>query len=167
MWWSVFVKAQGEDPRGGVVTTERLEAFAERLLPHHGVVGGGRGAYDAQLSLEGDDLAGVVTAALAVFAEARAAVGLPAWPYVELTAKTEAALDAELAEPPPFPEVVGATEAARMLGVSRQRLYQLAEREDFPPPMVQLAAGPVWLTDSIRAFEGSWDRRPGRRARAG
>jgi predicted DNA-binding transcriptional regulator AlpA len=149
-----------------VVTSERLEAFAERLLPHHGVVGGGDDGYDAQFSLEGDDLAGVVTAALAVFAEARAAVGLPAWPYVELEVKTEWALDAELAKPP-FPEVVGATEAARMLGVSRQRLYQLAERDDFPPPMVQLAAGPVWLTDSIRAFKRSWDRPPGRRAQAG
>jgi predicted DNA-binding transcriptional regulator AlpA len=166
MWWSVFVNAQGEDPDGKVLTTERLEAFAERLGSHHGVVGGGGVHYDAQFSLEGDDLAGVVTAALAVFAEARAAVGLPAWPYVELEVKTEAALDAELSEPT-FPEVVGATEAARMLGVSRQRLYQLAERDDFPPPMVQLAAGPVWLTNSIRAFEGSWDRRPGRRARPG
>ena len=166
MWWSVFVKAQGDDPFGEVMSTERLEAFAEQLLLHHGVVGGGVGTYDAQFSLEGDDLAAVVAAALAVFDEARAAVGLPAWPYVELETKTEAALDEELAKPP-FPEVVGATEAARMLGVSRQRLYQLAERDDFPPPMVQLAAGPVWLTDSIRAFEGSWDRRPGRRARAG
>jgi hypothetical protein len=166
MWWSVFVKAQGDEPDGTVVTSERLEAFAERLVPHHGVVGGGSDGYDAQFSLEGDDLAGVVTAALAVFAEARAAVGLPAWPYVELEVKTEWALDAALAKPP-FPEVVGATEAARMLGVSRQRLYQLAERDDFPPPMVQLAAGPVWLSDSIRAFERSWDRRPGRRARAG
>jgi predicted DNA-binding transcriptional regulator AlpA len=129
-------------------------------------VGGGGDYYDAQLSLEGDDLAEVVTAALGVFAKARAAVGLPAWPCVELEAKTEALLDSELSKPP-FPEVVGATEAARMLGVSRQRRYQLAERVDFPPPMVQLAAGPVWLTDSIRAFEGSWDRRPGRRARAG
>src|SRR6266508_1261412 len=114
------------------MTIERLEAFAERLRSHHGVVGGGGDRYDAQLSLEGDDLAEVVTAALAVVAEARAAVGLPAWPYVELEAKTEAALDAELSEPT-FPEVVGATEAARMLGVSRQRLYQLAERDDFPP----------------------------------
>jgi hypothetical protein len=104
-------------------------------------VGGGGDYYDAQLSLEGDDLAEVVTAALGVFAKARAAVGLPAWPCVELEAKTEALLDSELSKPP-FPEVVGATEAARMLGVSRQRLYQLAERVDFPPPMVQLAAGP-------------------------
>jgi predicted DNA-binding transcriptional regulator AlpA len=166
MWWSVFVKAQGDDPVGEVMSTERLEAFAERLRAHDTVVGGGADHYDAQLSLEGDGLAGVVTAALAVFDEARAAVGLPAWPYVELETKTEAALDEELAKPP-FPEVVGATEAARMLGVSRQRLYQLAEREDFPPPMVQLAAGPVWLTNSILAFERSWDRRPGRRARAG
>jgi len=166
MWWSIFVKAQGEDPDGRVMTTERLEAFAERPVPHHGVVGGGADVYDAQLSLEGDDLAEVVTAALAVFGDARAAVELPAWPYVELEVKTEAALDAELSEPT-FPEVVGATEAARMLGVSRQRLYQLAERDDFPPPMVQLAAGPVWLANSIHAFERDWDRRPGRRARAG
>jgi hypothetical protein len=83
-----------------------------------------------------------------------------------LEAKTGAALDAEPARPT-FPEVVGATEAARMLGVSRQRLYRLAERDDVPPPMGQLAAGPVWLTNSIRAFERSWDRRPDRRARAG
>ena len=166
MWWSVFVKAQGEDPDGRLVTGERLEAFAERLRDHDGVVGGGADHYDAQLSLQGADLAEVVRAALGVFAWAREAVGLPGWPFVELEAKTEALLDVELSKPP-FPEVVGATEAARMLGVSRQRLYQLAKRDDFPPPMVQLAAGPVWLTNSIRAFEGSWDRRPGRRARVG
>ncbi len=77
---------------------------------------------------------------------------------------TIAQQDAELATSG-FPDVVGVSEAAALLGVSRQRLDQLTARDDFPEPMVRLAAGPIWLRWSIEAFLRRWPRKPGRPAR--
>lgn len=39
-----------------------------------------------------------------------------------------------------------------MLGVSRQRAYQLTARDDFPAPTVVLNAGPVWVTADVMAW---------------
>jgi predicted DNA-binding transcriptional regulator AlpA len=60
--------------------------------------------------------------------------------------------------------LVGVTEIAEMLGVSRQRADQLAGKyADFPAPEVVLSTGRVWS----RARVEEWikrhpDRRPGR-----
>lgn len=54
--------------------------------------------------------------------------------------------------------LVGAQEIARMLGVSRQRVTQLAARPDFPAPVVVLAMGKVWHTEEVAA----WARSTGR-----
>jgi prophage regulatory protein len=42
----------------------------------------------------------------------------------------------------------------RMLfgGISRQRLYQLVSRPDFPRPLGELAQGKVWLADHVDAW---------------
>lgn len=48
------------------------------------------------------------------------------------------------------PPLVGTTEIATMLGVSRQRVSQLAKSPAFPKPLVTLAQGPIWdRTDII------------------
>jgi hypothetical protein len=65
-----------------------------------------------------------------------------------------------LQEPPH--ELVGVSEVAELLGVSRQRVAQLREREDFPAPIAELAAGPVWTRTSLTRFVEAWPRRPGR-----
>lgn len=44
---------------------------------------------------------------------------------------------------------VGSAEIAEMFGVSRQRVYQLTSRPDFPAPMVKLKAGAVWVTSEV------------------
>ncbi len=54
--------------------------------------------------------------------------------------------------------LVGVAEIARMLGVSRQRVSQLAETEQFPEPTVRLSAGPVWKREDIE----QWAERTGR-----
>jgi hypothetical protein len=54
--------------------------------------------------------------------------------------------------------LVGAAEIGRMLGVSRQRVQQLAGREDFPEPDVVLEMGKVWK----RADIVKWARDRGR-----
>jgi predicted DNA-binding transcriptional regulator AlpA len=54
--------------------------------------------------------------------------------------------------------LVGVAEVAEMLGVSRQRVTQLAKTASFPRPTVQLAAGPVWESAEIE----QWARETGR-----
>ena len=53
---------------------------------------------------------------------------------------------------------VGSAEIAALFGVSRQRVYQLTSREDFPAPMVKLKAGAVWLTADVLAWAESTKR---------
>jgi predicted DNA-binding transcriptional regulator AlpA len=40
--------------------------------------------------------------------------------------------------------LIGAHEIRGLLGVSRQRAYQLASRPDFPKPVAELAQGKIW-----------------------
>ncbi len=65
---------------------------------------------------------------------------------------------------PNFPDIVSATEAAAILGVSRQRVHQLMrEHPGFPEPLYHLrGTGPLWVRAGIEAFARRWDRRPGR-----
>jgi prophage regulatory protein len=56
--------------------------------------------------------------------------------------------------------LVGAQEIRVRLGeVSRQRVYQLTRRRDFPRPVAELAQGSVWLADDVDAWVTS-RRRP-------
>jgi len=48
---------------------------------------------------------------------------------------------------------VGNHEISEMLGsVSRQRVYQITRRADFPQPVARLAQGKVWLGDQVEAW---------------
>lgn len=51
--------------------------------------------------------------------------------------------------PPTAPVLVGVAETADILGVTKQRVVQLAATKGFPAPIVRLRAGPVWATDDI------------------
>jgi hypothetical protein len=160
MEWTVHVEAAGD----GQVEPELLDELVDALAGRHAAVSAARGRYGAQFDAIGQDAALVVQAAVKDWATAVRKVGLPAWPIVRVEAMTVAEQEAEL-ETPNFPALVGLAEAARMLGVSKQRLAQLAARPDFPEPMVTLASGPVWLTSGIRGFERRWPRKPGRPAK--
>lgn len=48
------------------------------------------------------------------------------------------------------PELVAAAEIADMLGLSRQRISQLAASPGFPKPWTELRMGKIWLADDIR-----------------
>ena len=58
----------------------------------------------------------------------------------------------------PQQALVGPHEIGQMLGVSRQRVVQLAARDDFPDPAATLRMGTVWRTDDIRAWAESKGR---------
>lgn len=54
--------------------------------------------------------------------------------------------------------LVGVAEIAEMLGVTRQRVNQLAREEGFPQPEAELSAGRIWKRSDVVA----WARRTGR-----
>ncbi|PZS25782.1 MAG: hypothetical protein DLM61_19430 [Pseudonocardiales bacterium] len=83
---------------------------------------------------------------------------------VEVAIRAQHLVEAEAAAPT-LPELLGATEVAALLGVSRQRVHQLhTGHPAFPAALVEVAMGPLWDARAIARFERDWDRRPGRRA---
>jgi hypothetical protein len=56
----------------------------------------------------------------------------------------------------------GVTEVAEALGISRQRLAQLRQREGFPPPLVDLSSGPIWDLDHVLRWSANSSRQAGR-----
>ncbi|GAA4946935.1 helix-turn-helix transcriptional regulator [Actinoplanes utahensis] len=49
--------------------------------------------------------------------------------------------------------LVGNYEISEMLGkISRQRVYQITRRADFPRPVAKLAQGKVWLGEQVEAW---------------
>jgi predicted DNA-binding transcriptional regulator AlpA len=55
-------------------------------------------------------------------------------------------------------DLVGLTEIAERLGVSAQRVDQLARRDDFPEPVAVLAAGRIWRLGDIEDWAKSTSR---------
>ena len=62
--------------------------------------------------------------------------------------------------------LVGLSEIAAMLGVSRQRASQIVrDYDDFPAPVAELASGRIWETAAVEAWaEAHPVRPPGRPA---
>ena len=57
--------------------------------------------------------------------------------------------------------LVGLSEIATMLGVSRQRAGQLVrDYEDFPAPVAELASGRIWETAAVEAWSNTHPVRP-------
>ena len=55
-------------------------------------------------------------------------------------------------------ELMGIAEIAELLGVTTQRVDQLARTDGFPKPTAELAAGRIWRRHDIEA----WARAAGR-----
>jgi predicted DNA-binding transcriptional regulator AlpA len=53
---------------------------------------------------------------------------------------------------------VGLTEIGDMLGVTRQRAYQLSRKVGFPEPAGQTKAGRFWNRADVEAWGATWDR---------
>lgn len=158
-WWSVLVDVESDVDDAAV--DERIDDLLDVLEEHHASVGGARGGFGARISVQAGDAVEAGDRAAAVVYEASQKAGL-AWGRVRrLEVVHERDFEDELAQPS-FPAVLGTSEVTELLGVSRQRLARLRERPDFPEPMVELAAGPVWLRSAVAAFLERWDRRPGR-----
>ena len=54
------------------------------------------------------------------------------------------------------PDLMGVAEVAQFLGVSKQRVTQLAKTKDFPAPARELSATRIWLGPEIERFGRGW-----------
>lgn len=68
-----------------------------------------------------------------------------------LTLQNEEAFQDELREPL-YPQVVGYAEIAKMAGVSRQRVRQLAEKREFPRPVIRTGQGPLYSVHAVERW---------------
>jgi predicted DNA-binding transcriptional regulator AlpA len=150
--WSVYV----EHRVAGDVDDAVAEVVMDDVVGYGGVVVVGDRRVGARITVEASEAGEAALAGAQVVAAAVYNAGLQGTEPVRLEVVDEADLARESMEPT-FPDVIGSTEVAEMLGVTRQRLHQLRAREEFPQPIVELAATPVWLRAAIKAYG---DRRP-------
>ena len=64
------------------------------------------------------------------------------------------------AEEPTMPVLIGASEVAELLRVTRQRVHQLREHAGFPDPLLEVAMGPLWDERAIEKFDRERSRKP-------
>lgn len=166
--WSITVEAAGT--KAGAVDDDALDNFATLLAKLDIAVSCAQdhSGYGATFSVSnaeaGHDPSDAALYGLRAFRDAAVAASLPELPIVELQVLTDDEQDRRLAVPA-IPELVGVTEIAEDLGVSRQRAHQLTKRPDFPAPIAKLQAGPVWTRPSLDRFVEQWrEAKPDRSA---
>lgn len=156
--WSVAITVSspgdGRDLDGDVA---RISAELDGLAP---TVSVGSEAATVRVALDGNMVRDALARALV---EVRAALDEVGWPHeVRHVEAVEWSEFERRLDNPTYPELVGITEIAQLLGTSRQRASELARSSRFPSPLAELAAGPVWLKPTVTRFAEDWDRRPGR-----
>ena len=56
----------------------------------------------------------------------------------------------------PIEDILGTSEVAEVLGVSKQRIHSLRQMKEFPDPVVQLASTPLWDRKDVVSFLALW-----------
>jgi hypothetical protein len=163
--WSVYLRVTSKidlDERG----LDALSAIGQNLAPFDAAVSarGSNLAVDAWA--EAPDTATALHQVHTALAEAAAVCGLDTGDIVEQRVRPWADFVAEV-DDSSLPALMSGAEAAELLGVSRQRVHQLAtEHPAFPDPVYELGVGKLWLRETIETFARNWDRKPGRRKTA-
>lgn len=152
--WSVLVEAVAPR-RAARLDTDDLgpvDRFVDELVAHHGSVTFGPDSYSGRITVDaGSAEAAAQDASYFVQSAARVA-GLPSWPIAVLEVTRDDVLEAELARPQ-VPALVGLTEAAAIVGVTKQRMGQLRRDDvDCPLPIAELASGPVFIEDAVARY---------------
>jgi hypothetical protein len=154
--WTVHVEARVHERVP--ISDVALEGFLNELEEHGGSVSVGDAGYGAMFSLyanEAENVEDACGAGIQAFLAWATHAGMPDGVIERVEVMTFREHDAELAERN-FPDLVGVSEIATILGVSRQRAHQLTKRADFPAAVAELAAGPVWTRLSLNRFVDAW-----------
>ena len=166
-WYSVAIEARS--PSGaGHVDDDTIARFADLLQPDSGVCGAGGipPRWDARISIGALGMEEAVRVGPELILRLASEAGLSTWPVVRIEATREDVLDQELVSPA-MPDLVSGPEAAAILGVSNQRLHQLAVTHSrFPDPAYQFPGAKVWHRAAIEKFNEKWSRKPGRPRKA-
>lgn len=141
--WNVRVTYEQGDPVG----EDQIGDVLEALEAHSAVASLRDRTATVALFVDTDTVMEAIDEALRLVTDATA--GTAGFVVVGIEAKTEEALHAEIAEPL-FPPLVGYAEIADMLGVSRQRVYQLVRGKNFPAPMIETRQGPLMLEAAVK-----------------
>ncbi len=160
-WYSVRLETRAPAAAREVTVDDgAADELMALLEDHDGVVSSGTGSWSAAISTQASDADGS-----SLIEKMAGKADMPAWPVVRAEAIRQDVLEAENRRPT-LPELVSAPEAADILGVSSQRLHELAaSKAGFPEPVYELRTGKLWLRDAIEAFGRRWDRKPGRPSR--
>lgn len=158
--WSVLVEARSETE---TIDSEdpRTDAFMDHLAKYGGVVSAGGHVWSARITVPGPTAGSALDTGADIVDDAAGRSEMPAWAYVRVELLRDDELERELARPT-FPDVVGSGEVLELMGISKQRLWQLRQTDDFPQPMVTLSATPIWMRAAIESFMERWNRKVGR-----
>lgn len=161
-FYAVTIETEGEIPDEVDDATDTLiEAFTELgALGSSVSTGGIAGGVGGTFSVEASDPVMAASRGAAIFMDACTKASIPVTEIVLLEVMHERYQQVVLEAPPP--ELVGVSEIAELLGVSRQRVGELRRQPGFPAPIAELRAGPVWSRPSLDRFLRSWPRKPGR-----
>lgn len=162
--YSVTVETSAPGGDEQLVDRRAIDELMGLLEEHGGVVSAGPewSSWDASIGVEAATAAEATRVGQAVIADSAAKAGLPDWPVVRVETIDEDARD-DLATSPNMPDLVSGPEIARLLGVSRQRVHQLAAgNPQFPKPLYRLGVGSLWTRSAIERFAEEWERKPGR-----
>lgn len=164
-WYSLHVEARPTaDATDLTVDEHAADALMELLEEHDGVVSAGISTWGATFSIQAASAWEAVLHGAPLAEKLACKAGMPSWPVVRAEAVRQDILDAQNARPT-LPELVSVPEAAEILGVSPQRVRELAAANaSFPEPMYELRTGKLWLRDAIDAFARRV-RKPGRPAK--
>ena len=153
--WTCTVEAVNDAYTGDV--EDLSERIIARLGSHHASASFGHGRIVATFTIEARLVLQATETALKTWN--KALDDMLAWSVVSLTARRADQPD----DLPGLPKLLGVAEVAKRLDVSKQRATELARAHRlFPPPLAELASGPVWTAWQIGAFQQSWTRKPGR-----
>ena len=163
--WSVHVDIEILD----LIDEEVVDNIMAALEDYAGSVSAGQvdeetSKVGVTVTVEADMIVEAINAALDLIDGVLDDTGSGPWRQVRVEASDADHLAQALGESN-FPDIVGANEVAKMLGVSRQRVHQLRTTKTFPEPMVELAATPVWFRAAIERYR-ELPRKGGRPRRA-
>lgn len=115
--------------------------------------------YTLMMSVRADTVADAMTEGVRTAHK----LGVDPLAVVDLRIVTPERLEAETLRPD-FPPLASAADAAEILGVSRQRVHQLAASNTrFPAPVARVATGPLWTVPAIEHFARIRGQRTNRR----
>src|SRR6266513_1524799 len=149
--WNVYLEARGE------LSEAKIDKIIDELERGYSPsVSGGPGfpTFGLTITVSAASASASTTKAIDVLSK----VHPVSWrDIVKMEVQRQANLEKDLKRPT-FPELVGVSETAGILHVSRQRVWEIAQQGRLPTPLAKLKAGPIWKKAAILAFAEDWAR---------